>query len=81
MKTFRAFFLIGVIALAGCDKTPTPHPVTSEQSVVESVTRWLANVSDGISLQKSEHYAALRKQGRTHNEALAIMRAAPVGKN
>lgn len=84
MKIFSAFFLIGLMALAGCDKTPAPpppHPVTSEQSVLGSMARWLADVSAGISLQKSEHYDALRKQGRSHNEALTIMKAAPAGAN
>lgn len=72
--------LICLMALAGCDKTP-PHPVTSGQPLGESITRWLAETSDGIALQNSEHYRALRKLGKSHNEALAIMRAAPVGKN
>lgn len=77
-----AFSLICLTALAGCDKTPAPtppHPVTSGQSVGEGIARWLAETSDGIALQKSEHYAALRKQGRSHNEALTIMKAAPAG--
>ncbi|MDP2878666.1 MAG: hypothetical protein Q8N74_03940 [Sulfuricella sp.] len=84
MKTLPVFSLICVMALAGCDKTPAPPPplpATAGQPAGGGISRWLAEVSAGISLQKSEHYAALRKQGRSHNEALTIMKAAPAGAN
>lgn len=83
MKTFSAFSLICLMALAGCDRKPEPppFPAPAEQPAEGGIFHWLEEIFDSISLKKSDHYDALRQQGLSHNEALAIMKVAPTGTN